>query len=69
MPRHNMPDNWEPPVAAWSANFGGSVSFAIAYCGVQFHTGDVADLRDCLCVGAERTRCPRPRSNVADSRM
>ena len=43
MPRHNMPNNWQPPVAAWSANFGGSASFAIAYCGVQFHTGDIAD--------------------------
>jgi hypothetical protein len=43
MPRRNMPDNWEPPVAAWSANFGGSASLAIAYCGVQFHTGDIAD--------------------------
>ena len=43
MPRHNMPDNWEPPVPAWSANFGGSPSLAVAYCGVQSHTGDIAD--------------------------
>jgi hypothetical protein len=43
MPRHNMPENWEPPVPAWSADFDGTSSLAIAYCGVQSRSGDVAD--------------------------
>jgi aldoxime dehydratase len=38
-----MPDNWEPPVPAWSANFGPSPSLSIAYYGVQSHTGGTAD--------------------------
>lgn len=29
MPRHNMPDDWEPPVPAWSVNFGGCPSLAV----------------------------------------
>jgi hypothetical protein len=48
MPRHNMPDNWEPPVPAWSANFDGTQSLAIAYCGVQSHTGEIADTEAAL---------------------
>src|SRR6266540_5194791 len=43
MPRHHMPDSWKPPVPAWSANFGDSPLFAIAYCGVQSHTGDTTN--------------------------
>lgn len=43
MPRHNMPDDWEPPVPAWSVNFGGAQSLAVAYVGVQSHTNDSAD--------------------------
>ena len=38
-----MPDNWIPPVPAWSADLGSGSSFAIAYCGVQHHTGDTRD--------------------------
>jgi hypothetical protein len=38
-----MPDRWEPPVPAWAANLSGTSSIAIAYCGVQSHTGDSAD--------------------------
>ena len=30
-------------VPAWSVNFGGSPSLAVAYCGVQSHTGDITD--------------------------
>jgi hypothetical protein len=43
MPRHNMPDDWEPPVPAWSVNFGGCPSLAVAYYGVQSHNSDIAD--------------------------
>ena len=43
MPRYNMPDHWEPPVPAWSVNFGGAQSLAVAYFGVGFNAnGDQA---------------------------
>lgn len=38
-----MPDDWEPPVPAWSVNSGGAQSLAVAYFGVQSHTNDTAD--------------------------
>jgi aldoxime dehydratase len=40
VPRQNMPANWEPPVPAWSADFGGISSVSIAYYGVQRHDGE-----------------------------
>ena len=43
MPRRNMPDQWIPPVPAWSADLGDRSSLAIAYYGVQHHTGDSRD--------------------------
>src|SRR5438874_731017 len=41
--RPNMPDQWIPPVPAWSADLGDRSSLAIAYYGVQHHTGDSRD--------------------------
>ena len=38
-----MPDQWIPPVPAWSADLGDRSSLAIAYYGVQHHTGDSRD--------------------------
>ncbi len=38
-----MPDNWVPPVPAWSADLGDSSALAIAYYGVQHHTSDTRD--------------------------
>lgn len=58
MPRHNMPDNWEPPVPAWSANFGGSPSLAIAYYGLQSHTGDIADTEAVFALVRSGPDCP-----------
>jgi aldoxime dehydratase len=43
MPRRNMPDNWVPPVPAWSADLGDSSALAIAYYGMQHHTSDTRD--------------------------
>lgn len=43
MPRRNMPENWVSPVPAWSADLGDSSAIAIAYYGVQHHTGDTRD--------------------------
>jgi aldoxime dehydratase len=42
MPRQDMPDNWEPPVPAWSADFDGTSSLTIAYCGVQSRSNNTA---------------------------
>lgn len=58
MPRRNMPDNWEPPVPAWSANFGGSPSLAIAYYGLQSHTCDIADTEAVFALVRSGPDCP-----------
>ena len=67
MPRHNMPDDWEPPVPAWSVNFGGGQSLAVAYFGVQSHTNDIADSEAAFALARSGPDAPTV-LNLADSR-